>query len=216
MKCSNCGNEIPDVAAFCPYCGAKIQKTDQTASQSTEERQEIVQSTVRPSKKKRKKFGLLIVIAAVMVVTAVYFSKKNSGEAYEKPVTYMFEGIKNQDADTFSKALDLEFIKDVLKQEGVDESYSALISSAMQGVMEYLGEVDTQNTLKQIKYKITSQKTITGDDLKEIQEEYQNYGYKITEAKVLTVDVSFQRKTEEDNIQVVKRENHWYIDIMDL
>lgn len=99
MFCNQCGNQMPDDAAFCPVCGAKRDivaqaeevKVEQVAGEVKPEVQEQMQEAVK-DKKKGFPFKLMIPIAAVFVVVAILLIVMLlSGRSNQKIATYTHE-----------------------------------------------------------------------------------------------------------------------------
>lgn len=72
MFCHNCGEEIKNDAKFCPYCGAKQQKTK--SATKPEEIPKTKRKRPRKKQKKTKAFTVIIILLALAVlVMAVGF-----------------------------------------------------------------------------------------------------------------------------------------------
>ena len=82
FKCSECGKEISDKAAFCPHCGCPVVQTVATYNDSS--KMNVPSITERKSKglKKRNKVFPVIIVGSVIVIAilAILISGLLSGE----------------------------------------------------------------------------------------------------------------------------------------
>ena len=71
MFCGHCGTEVPDIAEFCPNCGAAMRPSQATVVDAYSPSDESAKAAQKP-KRPKKKTGLIIgIVAAVVVVAAI-------------------------------------------------------------------------------------------------------------------------------------------------
>ena len=114
MYCRNCGKQIKDGAAFCPYCGAKtaVKKAEPTISLK-----EV------PEKKKSSKIIPLVVVVIVLLilVTGRIFVKNRFFQSDDQKQTVENEMIQEQ-ADDSSEKEELEEAEPVKAESEEEQS----------------------------------------------------------------------------------------------
>lgn len=217
MFCGNCGTQIDDTAAFCPHCGAPVGTAPRPGTNST---------APAPGgtfvARQQKKVPVLPVVAVVVVIAVLLFLfGPFGGRSAEKTVDQFFTAVQESDVSGVMDLLPPDLLKNAMKQEGIDmddyeeeiENLEQQLESSMSLVGAFVGgdwslETETLATTD-----------VTGDALKELKQEYQDYDVKISAAKTVSIRLALvggDGKEIQDTttqVGVVKVGKNWYLDI---
>lgn len=227
MFCGNCGTKNEDHAMFCQNCGARLDGGG--GNQNLNQNQQWQEQPVQPDsnfvyqnevsapivtpQKKTGKLKIIVPAAAVVVVVFLLFSLLGGRGGYKKVVENLIEGSLNQDAEKILSVIPDAYMDyaDVDKKEAISE------------IQDELDDMDIYDLLGDnvdIDYKIGDAEDIKGDDLKDIKEDCEEYGVKVSAAK--SVDVKFTVKTDLGtdsqtvSVPVIKVGRKWYINMEEL
>lgn len=207
MFCEKCGAENKNDAKFCEKCGAPINK---------EQKSNEMNATSQ-----NRKVGIIAVAVCAIVVVIVLFNLFG-GRGYESTVKKYFNATMDGDAKAVINLIPKKVMEKELKNEGYDEDEMNLFIEE--------GEKALQDTLDSIEsaigddwkmsYEIEDDEDITGKDLKEIKEDYEDYDIEISEAKEVEVKVTVKAKDNENSnttsISLIKIGRSWYLDVKNM
>ena len=143
MYCRNCGKQIKDGAAFCPYCGAKtaVKKAEPTISLK-----EV------PEKKKSSKIIPIVVTVIVILILAAggIFVKNRFFQGDDQEQNVESEIVPEQaDDSSEEEAEEAESVEEEPDEEEVQNSEASVEEESEQNVNEDLQDsnADTENTV---------------------------------------------------------------------
>ena len=215
MFCSKCGLQLEDDIAFCPNCGQVATTVTTTATGVKASTSAFYGKTSQISKsidlKNPKVLGIAI---AAVVVVVLLFSTLFGGQSYKSAVNNFMDGVFEADAKQLLSAFPDEVIDEMCDEE--DMSKSELIDYMDDELDDLIDMLDTYYDGWSVDYKIISTEKYDSDDLEWIEEEYDEVGIKIKEAKMVTVEMTVEAddmsESEEMEIGVIKIGNSWYVD----
>lgn len=144
MYCRNCGKQIKDGAAFCPYCGAK------TAVKKTEP---VINSKEVPEKKKLSKIIPIVVAVIVILILAAggMFVKNRffQGDDQEQNVESEIVPEQADDSSEEEESEEVENVEEEPIEEEVQNSEASEDEESEQNVNEDLQDsnADIENTV---------------------------------------------------------------------
>ena len=202
MFCKKCGHKAEDNSIFCEHCGEKI------ILDSTDSEKEL-NSVPHIEKKKNQKIGIisfiifLLSILILILIISSAFSGGIGGRSYKTTIKNYFESITD---------LDAKGLIDLMPEE----TFDYMVEHYLANLLGYMGyDLDDWDDLK-LTYDIVDTDDIKGDDLEEIQEDYEEIGCKVSAAKNVTVEIQikYDGETEKDEVEIplVKIGGKWYID----
>lgn len=209
MFCGKCGAENDNGATFCVKCGAAI---------NSEQMEPDNNVTDVKAKKKDRKVGIIVAVVIIAVALIVIFTLFG-GRGYKSTVKKYFDASMNADAKAIINLIPEEVMKKALEDEGYDkdemnlfiEEWEKELEKAMDKIDDSVGEGWKMN------YEITDTEDITGKDLKEIKEDYEDYDIEISEAKKVEVEVTVKVKDKENSktakLYLIKVGRIWYLDV---
>ena len=218
MKCAKCGSENPDGTKFCGECGEPLVSYERV-DEKTSEKTEINVSV----KKKRKKWKIVGAILVVLCIIGMIPTGSSDGGAdnYEDVVQAYYEARFSADAEEALAIVPDDVIAYALESGGYSSSDEDLFQNSIQEEYGYLlalydekyGEGWTTT------YEIIGEKDIMGSKLAELQAAYDEIGLNVSEAKKVTIEVTFSRdnllgmdNSTDIPIGVVKIDGYWYAD----
>ena len=114
MKCSYCGQQVPDESKFCEHCGKKLEERSEAEGEREACDDAVSQKPLKPGRRKTALIIVLIVIFLGLAGTGVYFfmdrSSANDLYAYQDPDTGLWGYIDSSGKEVikpqFKEALD--------------------------------------------------------------------------------------------------------------
>ena len=203
MYCGKCGTKNDDTAAFCEACGAPLKPPvpQGAAAQAV---------TVPRSNFSGKGKLAAIVAGAVVIVLAAWMLL--GGRGYKATVEQFFDAAMEGDIDGIIDTIPPDLIDYAKKNEDLDDEELETLVQQIEGQLQRI-----DGLLSGVGIEITGDSDITGDELKELQEEYREYDVKVKEAKNVDVTISLDAglfsDSEDVEVPVVKVGRSWYIDI---
>lgn len=203
MFCKKCGHKAEDNSIFCEHCGEKI------ILDSTDSEKEL-NSVPHIEKKNYKKIGIisvvifLLLISILILIISSAFSGGGAGSSYKTTIKNYFESITDLDAKSLIDLMP-------------EETFDYMVEHYLADLLGYMGyDLDDWDDLK-LTYDIVDTDDIKGDDLEEIQADYEYYyDCKVSAAKNVTVEIQikYDGETEKDEVEIplVKIGGKWYID----
>ena len=227
MKCAKCGSENPDGTKFCGECGEPLVSYERV-DEKTSEKTEINVSV----KKKRKKWKIVGAILVVLCIIGMIPTGSNNGGAdnYEELSVEYFEAMYDQNVGLMLDFVPDKVISHALEKAGYSsEDKDLLVNEITEMVKksaslyDKLYGADWTTTCEYV-----GAKDLVGGDLEVIQNYYSDAGIDLTEAKRVTVKVTWlgEDRTEEygfhlDKINpmdismnVIKVNGLWYVDLL--
>lgn len=242
MFCVKCGKKNSDNAKFCTGCGAPLsgpKKPEATQSAPEPNTKSQVDNGIpeniysgapkKPTNKpannnsdsKNRKVGIIAVAAVAVIVCVIAFTLFGGGVGGPKKVIdkYMTSMEKLD-----SKALIGLLPDKLLKVEAENNGYSvselkAELIEEMEDDFEYMEENRDSEYGPgwKMKYKIVGEMNIKGEEFSYIREDYADYDIKVSEAKLMSVDLTitsdYGEVTESTELYVVKIGGSWYLDV---
>lgn len=174
--------------------------------------------------------AVVLIAAATGIFLGIKFFGKEAGKdfslpftekesVYTDPLDVLIEGLEQQDGDALMSAFSEGTIGVLEEQSGYTrEEIADLFEELFVGAM---GEMQVEPGAYQVDYEIVQTEEITGSDLDDIREEYNEYvtDEEIEEAKKLEIHLkvgieALSDETYEDTleIQVIRINGKWYID----
>ena len=194
MLCKKCGTENPDGAKYCSKCGKALNE----------------KSTAKKNREKGIVLALCVIVAVVLLVYTL------GGRSYKKTIDTFVTSQFAVDAQSIVELLPEKVLDKELEETGysktelVEETNDSL-KKQVDYIDQYLGD-DWK-----LSYKMTNVEEVTGDDLNDLNSNYEDINVKVSAAK--TVEVEFTLKGDETEISnslevsVIKVDRSWYLDL---
>ena len=208
MFCKNCGRENKPGSTFCLNCGTRMETFG-----------------AYPEKPKKKTGAIIGILAAVAVVATIAVFVVN---AILDEVSFG-GGITSNSAESVAHkaakyALNGDFYKisrlyhkEVIKENDWDDKgFRDDCEDLEEEWNDYLEELEAEEGKVKLSYTIKDEDDITGDELDDIQEYYEDeYDLDVEEAKVFEVEICVQIGGEEEEadeeVVVVRIGGKWYL-----
>lgn len=209
MFCGKCGAENDNGAVFCTKCGSPIN------GESMKSANKVTDVKV---KNRNRKVGIIVAVAVVVIAFIAIFALFG-GRGYKSTVKKYFNATMKADAKAIINLIPDEVMEKALEDEGYDKDEINLfveegekeLEKAMDKIDDSVGEG------WKMTYEITDTEDITGKDLKEIKEDYEDYDIEISEAKKVEVEVTVKVKDNENSntarLYLIKVGKNWYLDV---
>ncbi|GEM_PF-1775487 len=231
MYCSNCGKQLPDESAFCPFCGASLNSPTSAPASSpdtepiaapapeAEPAGEASAAVTEPAGKKWSRKPIILTIIALLLVGLiaaglVYWfggAKRKAVEAvkidfkvYSTPVS----------AEEYCSFYPKEFLEQSAKESGMTfEDAMESLENDLQQTYEYAQKNGDAEKYKIYSVDVKSVENLPSDKLESLRS---TAVFKIDEAKVVTVKVHALidgRDQTIDNLEVnvIRCGLKWYI-----
>ncbi len=204
MFCGNCGTQNPDNAPFCTGCGAKLNEAPVAPASAPE-------FTPEPTRKSRK--GLFIGIGAAVVAIAVALiliftlgGGKGGAKTAEDVVEEYIKAAEEVDGEAIMDLIH----ENILEKEFSDEDER---EEAIEEFEKGLGEI---MEMCEIQFEIGDSESLDGDDLEDLQEEYEeDYDLEVEDAEyievIMTIEVYGYEQTQTNELLVIKVDGKWYL-----
>mgnify|MGYP007017248659 CR=1 FL=1 len=216
MFCSKCGGQFEDGASFCPNCGNTVtpepHNTTGVKFSSAAISEKLTGFFQSFDLKNPKSLGMAIAAVVVVVLLA---SMLFGGQSYKSAVNSFMDGVFDADAKQLLRAFPNKVIDemcdeaDMSKREMID-----YINDELDDAIDMLDSYVDEDW--SVDYKIIGTESYDSDDLEWVEEEYDEIGIKIKDAKMVTVEMTIESddmsESEELEIGVIKVGNSWYVD----
>lgn len=229
MFCQKCGTENSDSAKYCKGCGRPIQQIPPVPTTPTV-------TPMPPVKKKSGGKKMVIALVVILAIGAAFFLVRNqigmSGISFGTASGKKAEPEYMQTADEWIDCLvqgDAKGLVKLLPVEHVGKIVNDILGGDLEGIIEdgldslILEYQDDWESYKKdylegfedldISHKAIKSTDVTGSSLEDIQSNYQILGIKVTDAKVVTVEVTVDDHIEDIEIPVVQIDKTWYVDV---
>ena len=205
MFCGKCGVKNADDATFCTGCGAKLNEVQASFKTTT---------IVASSNDKNRKVGIIAVAVIAIVVIGIIIALFG-GRSYKATVEKFVDAQFDADAEAIFELIPKEMIDYILEEEGYnDDEFDEFIkegNEALQNQLDYI-ERDWDVT-----YTILNTEDVTGDDLDDLKDDYEDIDIKVSAAKVVEIELTVKAgETETSNsldVSVIKVGRSWYLDL---
>lgn len=232
MFCTKCGTQNASGSRFCGKCGAPLGSADNVYGapqqpvaagngygapyQPADAGYAGTPRPARPAAPDRSGKGKLIAIvaAALVVVTLLgcwIFGVFGGG--YEGAVEDFMDALLDMDAEGVVDTVNDKVLRVCLDDEGYTRRE---LIREIDDDMEDAKEAIRENSIK-LDYEIVYTEDMRGEDLEYVKEMYYDeYGVKITAAKIVEVEVTMKSMGERDSMElrlgVVEIGGSWYVD----
>lgn len=211
MFCGKCGVENASDAAFCSGCGAKLNdeqvtKTDAAASGAGD---------------KNRKVGVIaaavLAVAVICIIIALF-----GGRSYKATANRFIKAQFNADAEAVLDLVPNKVVDYLLEEEGYDEDeLDEFIEEADDTLQSYIELIELFLGVDSDDWKITHEiadvDNVTGDDLDDLKDAYEDIGVKVSAAKIVEVEltIKFDKEEETDSMELalIKVGRSWYMDV---
>ncbi len=213
MYCGKCGAQQADDAAFCSECGAKLQTTSQSANPVPEA--DVNTAAPMPVQQKQKNRIIGIAAVAVLVIVVIVLGVLIfGGRSYKSAVKQFMKGTFEGDAKAIMKVLPKDYLNVMMEEEGYDSKKEAQedLQKQLDRTIKLLNQ---QFDDWKYSYEITETEDYSKKDLKDLNEDLEEYGIQAKAAKDVTVDVTLKSKdgkeTNDQEVTVIKIGGSWYL-----
>lgn len=230
MYCPNCGTQNGAGSRFCGKCGAPLASADnvyqqpaapvqQPAAPAKQPAAPAYAANPRPARPaasgglsgKAKLIGAVAALVVVVLLGCWIFGVFGGG-GYEDVVDDFMDSVFDGDAEGIVDCLPDEVIRMIAEDEGVTKR--ELIEEMQDGLDEVFGYMPSG---VKFSHKIVYTEDVRGENLEYVKELYSEIGAKVTDAKIVEVEmtVSAMGMTESTEVElgVVKIGGSWYIDV---
>lgn len=205
MFCGKCGKENLDNAMFCSNCGGKLNNQNLAGSEFV--------LPVNPNNKNQK-VGIIAIIVAVIIaiiIVIALFGGRGYKATVKKFINAQFEG----DADAIIDIIPDEMVEYIIEEEYDDED--EMLEELEEEIEYYLDEIEEQFGKNwKFSYEIVDTDDVKGDDLEDLQDEYEDVGIEVSAAKEVEIKIEFESKDLDTSnnldIGLIKVGRSWYID----
>lgn len=191
--CKNCGTMVKDTDMACPQCGNTVETPQKDAADNL-----------------FKKIGLVIGIIVLITIVANIIGANTGYKGAIKRMVKCFENNKTEKLIDMSSSIMEEYCE-MMGYDEFDEYCEDQIEDARERIEDEVGSI------KKITYKITSVEKAKREDLKEMEETFEELGLDVSVKKAYEVSVSLKikgAKGEKDDyisIIVLKEKGKWKI-----
>lgn len=217
MFCSQCGEKIGENEKFCHKCGTPVYRKESIKKDEPSGRSQTTQKSFATGKGNQKRIGILATAVVCVICIFAVIQLVGNGN-YKTPVKVLMEGIEKQD---LHKAMSVIFPKEVEKQLGVDlDSMVDILENSM--LKEFTEELGVGEDFS-IDYKITDVEQCEKDDIKEMEDRYNDAlqtDIRFKDAKELEIKIVISGNSEKEenteDVTVIKVGNKWYFNIVEM
>ena len=209
MFCGKCGVKNADDAAFCSACGAKLNGAQPVSDSAA--------VAVDQSDKNRKVGIIAVAVIAVLVIALAIglFGGRSYKATVDKFIDAQFEG----DLEAIFELVPDELIDYVMEEEGYDrDEFDEFLEEGQEELQEQLDVIKAFfGDDWEVSYEILEAEDVTGDDLKDLKEDYEDIDLKIKAAKTVEIELTFKageiETSESLEISLIKVGRSWYLDM---
>ena len=209
MFCGKCGVKNADDATFCTGCGAKLNEVQASFKTTT---------IVASSNDKNRKVGIIAVAVIAIVVIGIIIALFG-GRSYKATVEKFVDAQFDADAEAIFELIPKEMIDYIWEEEGYnDDEFDEFIkegNEALQNQLDYIERYLGEDW--DVTYTILNTEDVTGDDLDDLKDDYEDIDIKVSAAKVVEIELTVKAgETETSNsldVSVIKVGRSWYLDL---
>ncbi len=210
MFCGKCGAKNDDSAVFCAECGAPVQAAAPVAPAASDIPANPVGSKPGFTLNNRN-IGIIAVAAVAAIVLLITCFFIFGGRSYKAVVKDYFKATEKADAKLMMDLLPDDLIKSVMKEEDMTKKeMTEELQESLDMLHKYYDEVE-------ISYEIEDTEEFDKDDLKDLKEDYKEYGVKVKDAMIVEVEVTMEldgdERTQTMELVLIKVGGSWYLDI---
>lgn len=208
MFCKNCGGQLKEDSAFCPWCGNKVENTSSFSANLNFDMPAMDGQAVK--KKKMPIIPIAIGVVAIIIVICLICTI----------ISHLFD--RSKDAiKNIENIGDSEDVIDMIPEDALDDicqSYDIDEDDIMEEIdTEYIVEYYADIKINKIGNKKNLNADGFRDDLEDLADDYEveidNFDLnKITKYVRYRVDTEFDGEESTEYIYVYKYKGKWYID----
>lgn len=230
MFCQKCGTENSDGAKYCKGCGQPMQQIPPVPPTPVS-----MQTQLAPPIKK-KSGGKKIVIALIILIAiggacffgetqmGIFDTKKVSGKTkqpeYMQTADEWIDCLVQGNAKGLIKLLPVKYVGKIVDnflggdlESTIEEGLESVISEYQDKWESYKKDYLEGFDDLDISHKAIKSTDVSGSSLKDIQSIYQILGIKVTDAKIVTVEVTVDDHIEDVDVPMVQVDKTWYVDV---
>lgn len=227
MFCGKCGTQFPDDGAFCPNCGSPAPSAARSATPSAPPPVPPMGASApsgasmggrpaAPAANKNKLIGIGAV-AVVAVVLIVVVMNLFGGRSLNKTVSQCVDGVMKADAAKILDVLPKQLLEEELDSMGYDSKKEAEkeLSEQLEYTLDYLD--DMYGSKWSYSYEIVDEDGYSTQELKNLNERYEDYDLKVSDAKRVEVEITIKDKdgdeltTQSSSFTFIKVGRSWYV-----
>lgn len=224
MFCGKCGTQFPDDAAFCPNCGSPAPSAARPSTPppappvgaSAPAGAPMGGRPAAPTANKNKIIGIGAV-AVVAVLLIVLLMNLFGGRSLKKTVGLCVDGMMKADASKILDAVPKKLLDEELESMGYDTKKEAIndLSEQLENTLDYLD--DMYGSKWSYSYEIVDEDGYSTQELKDLNERYEDYDLKVSDAKRVEVEITIKDKdgeeltTQSNSFTLIKSGRSWYI-----
>lgn len=209
MFCGKCGTKNVDDAKFCTGCGEKLSGGEVVKTNT---------SINVVSNDKNRKVGM-IAVAIVVIIATGFVIAFFGGRSYKATIETFIDAQFKADAEAIFELIPEEMIEYALEEEGYDddefdefiEECNEYLEDQVNSLERYFGEEWS------VSYTILSTEDVTGEELDDLKDDYEDIDIKVTAAKTVEVELTVKAgETESSNsldVSLIKIGRSWYLDL---
>ena len=205
--CRKCGAKNKAGAAFCTQCGAPLtSRADKKKSDG-----------ISPGDR-HKQIGM-IAAAAVTVILIILVFFLFGGRSYKKVVKEYVNAVYSADAKKFVSLVPDKVWDYTLEEEGYDKDEEDLLIEELEDML-WDSKYDVDDVMGKnwkVSCAILADEDVTGRDLKEVKDAYEETEVKISGAKIVEAEITVTGEetevSETQKIPVIKVGRSWYLDV---
>lgn len=210
MFCGKCGTKNADDAVFCAACGAKLnERTVNTGSTPIS----------FDANNKNRKVGMIAVIIGLVAIIGIGVALFG-GRGYKKTVNKYIKAQFDGDTKTIFKLMPDDVVDNMLEEDGYDkDELDKLIDEVGEDLEDYMDSIERYyGEGWKVSHEILAVEKVTGDELDDLKEEYEDTDVKVSAAKTVEVELTIKGEETEASttveIPVIKIGRSWYLDML--
>ncbi len=206
--CGYCGAKNREDAAFCEECGAPLDNSTHVASRSNPVKE-------KPEAHKRNRIVGISIVAVIVAACIAIVVGIFGGRSYKSTADKFIKATFEADGKAMLSLIPEKMIKAACDEADMTERELAKeITQSLEDTVDYYNRHYDEWSYS---YEIAEVKDISGEDLKDIKENYKDeFGVKVKAAKTVTVEVIItldgDTMKNKASIQMIKVGNSWYLD----
>lgn len=205
MFCGKCGAMNSDNAEFCGECGSRFDGVKTSGG-----------SVSFNDNQRNKKVGI-IAVAAVAVLVVILAFALFGGRSYKAVVKQYVNASLSADAGEILELIPDEVIDVTLEDEDMTrKELKNELNEELEDAIEYLDRYLGDGW--KFSYKIVDVEDLSGDDLDDLSDDYEDFDVKISGAKIVEVELTIKYDGDEFSqsmeIALIKIGRSWYLDVM--
>lgn len=212
--CPYCGGEIRIGAQFCANCGKKIGVNSRSTKKG-------FSTNLSESRSKIVAIGAGIAAILILVIVGIAAFSVFTARSYKATIDQYIEASISADAEAILDLIPDDVIDYMMDEEGLDDDeLDEMIDDIEDELEDQLDKIeDYLDDDWKYSYEIVDTDDVTGKDLRELKETYEDCDVQISKAKTVEVEITIESESadfENSNtleITVIKVGLSWYLDV---